>query len=173
MTTQIHQAHLLLRSGEARKVGQRSTSMVRYDVTSDADRTKVFIRITSNDGGGYFSKEMIDIDKADECVTSHRDGSPFPSKTLAPAFAGKSSNNAGFLAAVLRAEHLLDAAPGSDFQHVVSGDWSDWKFDALKLEGTPLPIPVQPTPQASDGDANKPLAGRGKGKKRQDEDAAQ
>ncbi|MBZ5793252.1 hypothetical protein K8353_24295 [Burkholderia contaminans] len=52
MSTQTQSAHILLRSGEARKVGQRSTGTIRYDIVSDSERTKVFIRITGNDGGG-------------------------------------------------------------------------------------------------------------------------
>ncbi|KWC78943.1 hypothetical protein WL58_21890 [Burkholderia cepacia] len=164
MTTQTQHAHLLLRSGEARKVGQRSTGAIRYDIVSDGERTKVFIRITGNDGGGYFSRELVDFDKAIDNVASHKDGSPFPSKVFASAFAGKSSNNAGFLAAVLRGEQLLDAAPGSDFQHVISGEWADWKAATLQLEGTPIEEP-KPSDAAPADEANKALPKRGKSKK--------
>lgn len=164
MTTQTQSAHILLRSGEARKVGQRSSGVIRYDVVSDSERSKVFIRITSNDGGGYFSREFVDFDKAIDSVVQYKDGSPFPSKVFAPAFVGKSSNNAGFLAAVLRGEQLLDAAPGSDFQHVISGEWADWKIATLQLEGTPIAEP-KPSDAAPAGDANKALPKRSKSKK--------
>ncbi|MFM0597312.1 hypothetical protein [Paraburkholderia dilworthii] len=137
--------YLLLRSGEARKVGQRATGVIRYDILTNSEHTKVFMRITGNDGGGYFSREAIDFDKTFDCVASYRDDRSLPSKLFASAFMGKSSNNAGFLAAILRAEHLLDAAPGSDFQHVVSGDWTAWKVDTLKLQGTPLADLAAPT----------------------------
>ncbi|SKC66145.1 hypothetical protein SAMN05445504_0502 [Burkholderia sp. CF099] len=164
MTTQTQHPHLLLRSGEARKVGQRSTGMIQYDIVSDSERTKVFIRITGNDGGGYFSRELIDFDKAIDNVTPYQNGSPFSSKVFASAFVGKSSNNAGFLAAVLRGEQLLDAAPGSDFQHVVAGKWADWKADALKLEGAPIEEPKSPDAVPAE-DADKVLVKRGKSKK--------
>ncbi|MBR8218294.1 hypothetical protein HT749_31955 [Burkholderia cepacia] len=164
MSTQTQSAHILLRSGEARKVGQRSTGTIRYDIVSDSERTKVFIRITGNDGGGYFSRELVDFDKAIDGIASYKDGSPFPSKIFAPAFVGKSSNNAGFLAAVLRGEQLLDAAPGSDFQHVVSGEWADWKSDALKLEGTPIEEPKSSDAPLADN-TNKALPKRSKSKK--------
>ena len=164
MTTQTKHTHLLLRSGETRKVGQRATGMIRYDIVSDSEHTKVFIRITGNDGGGYFSRELIDFDKAIDYVTPYKNGSSFPSKVFASAFVGKSSNNAGFLAAVLRGEQLLDAAPGSDFQHVVSGEWADWKAEALKLEGTPIEEPKSSDAEPAHG-ANKALPKRGKSKK--------
>ena len=91
MTTQTQSAQILLRSGEARKVGQRSTGMIRYDIVSDSERTKVFVRITGNDGGGYFSRELIDFDNAIDNVTPYKNGSSFPSKVFASAFVGKSS----------------------------------------------------------------------------------
>jgi len=164
MATKTQAAHILLRSGEARKVGQRSTGAIRYDIVSDSERTKVFIRITGNDGGGYFSREFIDFDKAIDSVASYKDGSPFPSKVFASAFVGKSSNNAGFLAAVLRGEQLLDAAPGSDFQHVIAGEWADWKVAALQLEGTPIDEPKPADSKLADG-ANKVQSKRSKSKK--------
>jgi hypothetical protein len=138
MSDQVSTAYLLLRSAHARKVGLRATGKIQYDVLCDTKRTSVFIRISSNEGGGYFSREMIDFDKAVECIASFGKDRPLPSKVFAPAFVGKSSNNAGFLAAVLRAEQLLDAAPGTDFQHIASGDWTTWKTEMLKLEGAPL-----------------------------------
>lgn len=164
MTTQLQHTHLLLRSGEARKVGQRSTGAIRYDIVSDSERTKVFIRITGNDGGGYFSRELVDFDKAIDNVASYKNGNPFPSKVFASAFFGKSSNNAGFLAAVLRGEQLLDAAPGSDFQHVISGEWANWKATALLLEGRPIEEPKSSDAAQAD-DANKALPKRSKSKK--------
>lgn len=142
MSDQNSNQYLLLRSANARKVGQRASGMIQYDVLCDAERTSVFFRISGNEGGGYFSREKIDFDKAVACVANFDSGRPLPSKVFAAAFIGKSSNNAGFLAAVLRAEQLLDAAPGTDFQHVTSGNWSAWKAETLKLEGTPLVEPV-------------------------------
>lgn len=142
MSDQNSIQYLLLRSDNARKVGVRATGMIQYDVLCNAERTSVFFRISGNEGGGYFSREKIDFDKAIECVANFDSGRPLPSKVFAAAFIGKSSNNAGFLAAVLRAEQLLDAAPGTDFQHVTSGDWSAWKTDTLKLEGKPLVEPA-------------------------------
>ena len=60
--------------------------MIRYDIVSDSERTKVFIRITGNDGGGYFSRELIDFGKAIDNVTPYQNGSSFPSKVDRPEF---------------------------------------------------------------------------------------
>lgn len=128
----------LLRTADARKVGQRATGKIRYELLCDANRESLFVRIVGNEGGGYFSREKVDFNKALQCVSGYEGGSTLPSKVFRAAFVGRSSNNAGFLAAVLRAEGLLDAAPGTDFQHIVSGDWPAWKNATLALEGTLL-----------------------------------
>jgi hypothetical protein len=54
------------------------------------------------------------------------------------AFAGRSSNNAGFLAAILRAEGLLALAPDTEGRHVISGDWAAWKASVLAEPGQPV-----------------------------------
>jgi hypothetical protein len=129
----------LLRSADARKVGQRATGKIQYELLCDTNHKAVFIRIVGNEGGGYFSREKIDFASALQCVAGYEGDRTLPSKVFQAAFVGRSSNNAGFLAAVLRAEGLLDAAPGTDFQHIVSGDWLAWKNATLALEGTLLP----------------------------------
>lgn len=154
MTDQTSNSFLLLRSTQARKVGQRATGKIQYEILCDIKRESVFIRITGNEGGGYFSREKIDFDETIECVTGLDSGRALPSKAFAAAFVGRSSNNAGFLAAVLRAEGLLDAAPGTDFQHVISGDWSAWKNETLKLDGTPLVEPVAAAGARSPSDSS-------------------
>lgn len=84
--------------------------------------------VVANDGGGYWSRELIPFAKVEDCVSLHADsGLPFPSMLLRHAFVGRSSNNAPFLIAVLRDLGLLHAAPGKPFQHLVTGDWSAWK----------------------------------------------
>jgi hypothetical protein len=55
---------------------------------------------------------------------------------LKAAFTGKSSNNAGFLAAILHAEELLARAADSETKHVCTGHWAKWKGSALALDGT-------------------------------------
>ncbi|NYH22467.1 hypothetical protein [Paraburkholderia bryophila] len=135
---------LLLRSASARKVGTRSTGSIQYVLLCDSAHESLYIRIACNEGGGYFSKEIVPFTRAKECVSGFSPDRAIPSKVFAPAFIGRSSNNAGFLAAILRAEELLAAAPGTDFQHVVTGDWNEWEATALKLDGTPIPAVEAP-----------------------------
>ncbi len=94
----------------------------------------------------------------ERCLAGFPAGQPFPAKALAPAFAGKSVNNAGFLAAVLRAEGLLAPVPGSSHLLLAGPGWPEWKDAMLALPGEPyVPEPPKPkpgtkaTPAADDG----------------------
>ncbi|WP_348696478.1 hypothetical protein [Duganella fentianensis] len=130
----------LLRSGTAKKVSKYGDGSISYQVLADADRTTIYITITGNNGGGYFSRERVPFDAIEACVKKCEPERPFPSKTLQSAFVGRSANNAGFMVAVLRAEDLLCPAPGRETQHAVTSDWTAWKKSALAEPGTLIQI---------------------------------
>lgn len=116
----------LLKEGTAPKLGARAEGSISYNVLACKERRQLFIAITGNKGRGYFSKEHVNISKIEACLDSSSSAKPSPSKTFKEAFVSRSSNNPGFLAAVLRHEGLLAAAPEADTQHVQSGDWAAW-----------------------------------------------
>ena len=130
----------LLKAGTAKKIGQHAEGGIRYQILADIDRQTLSITITGNDSGGYFSREIVPFQNVEASLTKRDQHKPFPSKFLKDAFVGRSSNNAGFLAAILRAEGLLAAAPDSDTQHVVSGDWMNWKKSVLAEPGQTIEI---------------------------------
>ena len=145
------QSFWLLKGGTAPKLGARAEGSINYNVLADDERQRLFIAVTGNKGGGYFSKEHVDISKIEACLdTTASAKKPFPSKTLKDAFVGRSSNNAGFLVAVLRHEGLLAAAPEAETQHVRSGDWPAWKKAILAEAGKLIEVGI------TDGD-KKPL----------------
>lgn len=146
--------YLCLKVGQAAKTGERSTGQITYRVLSDTDRQSLFLTLTGNDGGGWFSDEIVPLSRIEEVLDTLPDRSQsFPSKILRPAFVSKSVNNAGFLGALLRAERLLAAAPEDKQQHVLTDAWSDWKAAMLSLDGEPY----DPKPKAGAG-AAKPDA---------------
>lgn len=73
-------------------------------------------------------------------------------------FIGRSVNNPPFIAAVLRAEGLLAAAPENEVQHQLSGKLDEWRKNVLKLKGTPFDTqPVaEPVVEAA-GDTTIPV----------------
>lgn len=135
-----------LKTAKANKVSKYAEGSVEYQITADVDRTTLFIAITGNEGGGYFSRERVPFPKIEACASKCDASKPFPSRSFKDAFVGRSSNNAGFIVAVLRAEGLLGPAADAETQHVVTGDWSAWKQSMLTLTGTLI--------EAADGAAN-------------------
>lgn len=128
--------YIILKTAFASKLGRSAQGSISYTVSCDTDRTVLFVAIKDNSSGGYFSREHVPVDRIQELVGKF-DQPPFPSKTLKIAFAGKSSNNAGFLAAILHAEGLLARATDNEAKHVPAGDWDNWKTAVLELEGIP------------------------------------
>lgn len=65
-----------------------------------------------------------------------------PSKCFKEAFVGRSSNNSGFLAAILRAEGLLIPAAEAENRHMAAADWQAWQVAALAEPGTLIEPPA-------------------------------
>lgn len=133
MTTPL--TTLRLKGNETAKVGQFSTGKITYEVLADESRDNIWIRIVNNDSSGWFSRELLTIEKIEACVEGIKEGEMMLSKRFAAAFKSRSANNAGFLAAALRAERLLLPAPEQPSRHILGEDWETWKTDLLDLPG--------------------------------------
>lgn len=127
--------YITLKSATAPKLGKHADGTISYKVACDMGRKALFLAITDNSNGGYFSREYVPVSRIEERLVK-LDQSGFPSKELKPAFAGKSSNNAGFLAAILHAEGLLTRPTDSETKHVCTRAWAKWAASLLVLEGT-------------------------------------
>lgn len=125
-----------LKDATAPKLGARAEGGIRYHVLADINRQQLYIAIAGNGSGGYFSRERVPFDKIEACLDSIPSGKSLPSKAFKETFIGRSSNNAGFLVAVLRFEGLLAAASGTESQHVRHGDTATWKKAMFSQEGT-------------------------------------
>ncbi len=126
---------LTLKTGQARKTGLRSQGHIAYRLLCRPSRHDLLLTIESNEGGGYFSKELVPFNDVFACIQSIQHGKPVPSKAFKDAFVSQSANNAGFLAAILRAEGLLIAASDAGHHHLLQGDWGEWKQQMLSLPG--------------------------------------
>jgi hypothetical protein len=115
--------YVSLKNATAPKLGKHADGTISYQMACDIGRTELFLAITHNSSGGYFSREYVPVARIEELL-ANLDQSGFPSKVLKAAFTGKSSNNPGFLAAILHAEGLLSRAAGSETKHVCTGGWT-------------------------------------------------
>lgn len=123
-----HQNHFdltIVAMKSARKLGERSTGSVGYHVLVDGDRTQVYLAITANEGGGYFSREPVAVAAIYDCVKATSSHESFLVRILRPAFAGRSSNNPGFLGAALRHEGLIVPSDRPN-RYIEAGDWNAW-----------------------------------------------
>jgi hypothetical protein len=144
---------LLLKAAKAMKLGKHAEGEIHYQILTESTRQNLIFKIVGNDGGGYYSKEALTFSSVEACLAEHPQDQPFPSKLLQAAFTGRSSNNAGFLAAILRAEGLLALAPDTEGRHVISGDWPGWKAAMLDEPGEA--VDMEPTDKRGKADANE------------------
>jgi hypothetical protein len=143
-STSAPPTYLSLKVGQAPKTGSRSQGYLHYRILTDTAQQQLYITLIGNDGDGCYSKEIVPFDKIEQCLHGIDLEKPIASKRFQPAFIGKSANNAGFLAAILRAESLLAPAPDAVHQHTVQPDWPAWKTTLLAL--APQAEPYQPEP---------------------------
>lgn len=130
--------YLCMKQAQAAKTGERSTGRITYAVLCDVDRQSLYLTLTGNEGGGWFSNEIVPLTRIEEVLNALPDrDQALSSKCLRPAFISQSVNNGGFMGAVLRAEQLLMPAPDAPHQHVVADDWDTWKSVMLSEPGVP------------------------------------
>ena len=142
-----------------KKLGAKAVGGISYQLLGDSERQNLYVRITANFGGGYFSREIVRFSAVKACLDRREADKPFPSKLFRASFVGKSSNNAGFMAAILRAEGLLSLAPDTETQHVVASDWTAFIKTMLAVPGEKIeiemPMPVKDQSE-SPPDVNAP-----------------
>ena len=82
-------------------------STLTYHVSFDPE-DNLYIRVNHNTGGGYFSREWLEINHITSVLAEVTDH-PITSIDLIPLFKGKSVNTPGYLLAVLLNEGLLNS----------------------------------------------------------------
>ena len=131
--------YLLIKTERARKTGEGS---ITYAVLKDAETQNVYFTLLANDGSGQFSPEIVPFEKLEHCLAKVDGKKPVPAKLFAPAFVGRSANNAGFLMAAMRQELLVLPTVDASHLHAVSGNWDEWKRKILAQEGQPYTPPA-------------------------------
>lgn len=143
------QPYLSIKRAKAAKAGPRSQGYVHYRVLTDAEHAHLFLTLTANDSSGCFSREIVPVARIEAVLQGVDASQPIASKLFRPCFVSKSQNNAGFLAAVLRHEQLLQPVPDAPHQHAVVANWSAWKTALLsQVEGTEPFEPDVPKPRS-------------------------
>lgn len=126
----------ILKTATSPKLNPKAQSKLEYQVGILDDTDEIYIRISNNESGGYFSKEWIPIERIESCFdNSFNRKTPFRSSLFNKAFQhGRSANNSGFLAAILRQEAVLSIDNKNIFQHLLSGNFTKWREKIIKLK---------------------------------------
>jgi hypothetical protein len=142
-TMTAEKIYLSLKCSHTAKAGKHSKGQITYRILTDELHQNLFITIVGNEGGGWFSNEVVAIAKIEEVLSKLNTKVPLPTKAFAPAFESKSANNAGFLVAVLRAEGLLNAPEEGSRLHLVTQEWELWQSVMLTEPGEVYEPPVK------------------------------
>lgn len=104
------------------KLSRRSTGNVGFELALNTNDKCRYLRLTSNDSGGLFSKEWVKLDDLYVLLEAMGANKPFKSSVFKSVMKGGSANNVSFLSAVLRSEEiaLILKSEKSLFLHVVN-----------------------------------------------------
>ncbi|MFM5727918.1 hypothetical protein [Aeromonas veronii] len=131
---QASPAKVVLVSGVATLLSPGSTTTVGYEIGHEPEQSELLIRLTGSSGGGLCSKEWFGLAQVVDLLNEQQPDKAFTSGLFKVIWNFKgSSNNAGFLAAVLRHLELTKAAPEVRFGHLITGKHTEW-FDGLKTK---------------------------------------
>ncbi|TLU61225.1 hypothetical protein FE810_15500 [Thalassotalea litorea] len=117
------------------KVSASDNPTLTYNVCYNPTDKSYLFRVITNNTGGFFSPEWIALDDIEKALSKH---DTFSAKILDSLYASKSANNAGFLAAALKAEGILVAERETRRLHKL-GDIDDFKKRMQKLLKNDLP----------------------------------
>ena len=125
----------VLKTGEASKLGSKSTGKVLYEIALHDEDNQLYIRIAGQtEGAGLHSKEWISLNALFELIESQEEKS-WKSQLYKPLFKGGSANNHGFCAAIVRDLGLAQRAESSLYLHVLGEKYSAKKTELQELAG--------------------------------------
>lgn len=151
---------LIVKQGKAPKLSVGADGEITYQVALSPEKKLIYVALQDSGSQGYFSREWVSADAIIEILEPlQQRAEPFVSKVFRPAFVGKSSNNAPFLAAVLLEEKLLGRDEKHETKLRVIGDATAWrksiqslkgKLAQVRLDGKPISAAPTATAQAEE-----------------------
>lgn len=95
----------ILKTGTCPNLSESATLGYMVGCTADS---KIQLRVHSNTGSGYFSREWVSLDAVSKALDKCPKDKPLNAYWLGSLFVGKSINTPSFLMAVLLAEGLVE-----------------------------------------------------------------
>jgi len=138
-TPQTNQTIRILYQGTCPKLTARGKGDLSYELGVD-EPGEFHVRISANVSTGAFSNEWIALTRIKSLLEhTAEQKKPFPSIVLERLFDGRSTNNYGYLAAILIAEKVLVVLPTKPVMLNI-GEWNtiNKKIESLKEQGISL-----------------------------------
>ena len=129
----------VLKTATCKTLSGKST--LTYQIGCDPDSV-VHLRITKNDGGGFFSDEWIVYENIQAALKKRLKGQTITSFLLAQVFKGKSANNSSFLLATLKHLKLVQPLKGKKREHEPM-DPRPFLDQVAKLMSSPVKAPAR------------------------------
>jgi len=129
----------ILYQGTCPKLTARGKGDLSYELGVD-ESGEFHVRISGNASTGAFSNEWLALTRIKSLLDhTAEQKKPFPSIVLESLFDGRSTNNYGYLAAILIAEKVLVVLPVKPVMLTV-GTWDtiNQKIESLKEQGVSL-----------------------------------
>jgi hypothetical protein len=127
-------------------------SKLKFEIGCD-DAEQIHVRVTENNGGGFFSQEWVRWEAIDEAVQKVRSGKALTSNALRVLFRGKSVNTPAFLLAALKHEGLVRPLTRRTFQRQ---DPKDWRTGVAGLMRPAKTEPADPSSKSKKPNKKKP-----------------
>jgi len=112
-----------------------------------ADST-IHLRITKNDGGGFFSDEWIAFDDVYQILKKRSEDSPIMSHFISPLLKGKSANTSGFFLGIFKHLKLIRPLPKKKRLHELL-DPGPFLDQVEKLTASPVKARKAPVPSGT------------------------
>lgn len=127
------ETHIVLVDGKAAKLSTKSRGFVTFTLATCIDTGELELRLTGNDGGGLHSKEWLSVTSIVDILNVQIADKPFKSTVLRSVFKGASTNNASFLAAVLRSKeiNLIVSTEKSQYLHMLPNNYESVREQLL------------------------------------------
>jgi len=122
--------------GFAPKLSSKSTGKIGYEIALNTEDKGRYLRLTSNDSGGLFSKEWVCLNTVFDLLESQQEGKEFKSSIFKSVIKGGSANNVSFVAGCLRCDEigLILQAEKNQFLHVINPLLINRKDMIMKLK---------------------------------------
>ena len=116
------------------KLSPKAPGHLTYALGIDDHTQDLYLQLQDNSSGGFFSREWVPLSHIDACIARLKPKEVFAASHFRPAFISRSQNNAGFLAAALKAEGVIIAVPEQlNGLQVDSVIYSQWRSTLLVL----------------------------------------